>query len=196
VSVDRSWSLPIARAVPAAAVALVITFSADHSARLGLLALGSFALVTGVVLVVGALRGAYPRTPFAVQGGLLVVGGALALALSQSGVPALIVLTAVLFGATGVIEVIAGVRARDAAARDYIFVGGLSVVLAVAVLLVPTDLVDVISIPDIEVPPLTASIVVVGLLGAYAAIAAVYLVIAGLSLKGAAPASATIAKSR
>ena len=59
-------------------------------------------------------------------------------------------------------------------------------------LLVPADFVDVISIPGKDVPPLTASVMVVGLLGAYAAIAAVYLVIAGLSLKWAPQASTTV----
>ena len=191
VPVDRSWSLTVLRAAPAAVVALVITFSADHSAFLGLLALGGFAVATGAVLVVGALRGAYPRTSFALQGLVLVVGGILALALNSAGLPVLLILTSALLGATGIIELVAGLRARGraAGARDWIFVGGLSALTAAAVLLVPADFVDVITIPGKDVPPLTASIMVVGLFGAYAAIVAVYLVIAGLSLKWAPQAS-------
>lgn len=182
------------RAVPAAVVALVITFSADHSAFLGLLALGSFAVVTGAVLIVGALRGSYPRTLFLLQGALLIAGGIAALALNGAGLVALLVLTSNLLGVTGIVELVAGLRARgtNPAARDYIFVGGFSTLAAIAVLLVPADFVDVITIPGKDVPPLTASIMVVGLFGAYAAIVAVYLVIAGLSLKWAPQASTTV----
>ena len=179
------------RAVPAAVVALVITFSADHSAYLGLITFGSFAVFTGVILVAGAVRGAYPRAAFAVQGALLIVGGAAALVFNDAGLVFLLVLTSVLLCVTGVIELVTGLRARGrlAGARDWVFVGGLSALTAIAVLLVPADFVDVITIPGKDVPPLTASIMVVGLFGAYAAVVAVYLVIAGLSLKWAPQAS-------
>lgn len=182
------------RAVPAAVIALVITFSLDHSTRLGFLALGGLGVVTGAIHVVGALRGALPRASFLLQGALLVAGGTAAFLLSGARVETLLVLISALIGVTGIIELVAGLRARRSlpAARDWIFVGALSVVFAVAVLLVPADLVQVITVPDKDVPPLTASVVVVGLLGAYAAIAAVYLVIAGLSLKWAPPASTPV----
>ena len=182
------------RALPAAVVALVITFSADHSAYLGLIALGAFAVFTGAILIGGAVRGAYPRAPFGAQGALLIVGGAVALVFNDAGLPFLLVLTSIVLGVTGVIELVTGIRARGtlAGARDFIFVGGVSILAAVAVLLVPADFVDVITIPGKEVPPLTASIMVVGLLGAYAAIVAVYLVIAGLSLKWAPQASTAV----
>ncbi len=182
------------RAVPAAVVALVITFSADHSPYLGLISLGAFAVFTGVVIIAAAVRGAYPRASFGVQGALLVLGGAVALVFNDAGLPLLLVLTSLLLGATGIIELVAGLRARGhlAGARDWVFVGGLSAVAAIAVLLVPADFVDVITIPGKDVPPLTASIMVVGMLGAYAAIVAVYLVIAGLSLKWAPQASTSV----
>jgi hypothetical protein len=58
-------------------------------------------------------------------------------------------------------------------------------VLAIGALLVPADYRQVITLPDPDkvVPDLTASTIVVGLLGAYWAIVAVYLAIAGLSLR-------------
>jgi hypothetical protein len=191
---DRSWSLTLLRAVPAAIVAMVITFSADHSAYLGLMALGGLAVFSGLVILGGAVRSAFSRVPFAIQGGLLVVGGVLALVFNDGGLATLLPLTAALFGVTGLIELVVGVRARGhvVGARDYIFVGGISALFAVVVLLVPADFVEVISIPDKVVPPLTASVMVVGLLGAYAAIVAVYLVIAGLSLKWAPTASTPV----
>lgn len=181
------------RALPAAAVALVITFSADHSAYLGLIALGSFAVFSGVIIVAGAVRGAYPRAPFAAQGALLIVGGAVALVFNDAGLSLLLALMSATLGVTGIIELVTGLRSRRQllAARDWIFVGGFSTLFAVAVLLVPVDFVDVITIPGKDVPPLTASIMLVGMLGAYAAMVAVYLVIAGLSLKWAPSASVT-----
>jgi len=187
----------VLRALPAAAIALVITFSADHSAYLGLIALGSFAVFSGVIIVAGAVRGAYPRASFGVQGALLIAGGVIALVFNDAGLPFLLVLTSVMLGATGIIELVAGLRARRAnpAARDWIFIGGFSTLFAGAVLLVPVDFVDVITIPDKVVPPLTASVMLVGLLGAYAAIVAVYLVIAGLSLKWAPQASAAVTEA-
>lgn len=182
------------RAVTAAAVALLITFSADHSTRLGFTALAALALLTGVIVLIGAVVGAFARAAFLPHGTLLVLGGIAAMVLGGAEVAVLIFLTSALIGVTGIIEFVAGLRARGTAApaRDWVFVGALSVVLAVAVLLVPADFVQVISVPDKEVPPLTASVVVVGLLGAYAAIAAVYLFIAGLSLKWAPPASTPV----
>ena len=101
--VDRSWSLTLLRAVPAAVVALVITFSADHSAYLGLIALGCFAVFTGLVIVGGAVRRAYPRASFGTQGALLIVGGAVALVFNDAGLPFFLVLTSVLLGVTGII---------------------------------------------------------------------------------------------
>lgn len=188
---DRVWLFPVLRAVPAAVVALVITFTPNHSATVGFLALGGFALATGVIIGVGGLSRAYPRSPFLLQATLLVIGGVFALLSAREEVPALLSLTAVLIGASGVVELVAGLRARGrvAAARDWVFVGAASMLLAIAVLLIPADFSQAITIPDKVVPPLTASVILVGSLGAYAAIVAVYLVIAGLSLKWAPSAS-------
>jgi uncharacterized membrane protein HdeD (DUF308 family) len=193
---DRAWLFPVLRAIPAAAVALAITFSADHSASLGYLALGSFATLTGIVVVVATLRAAYPPRPFLLQGALLVVGGVTAFIAAPAGLPVLLFLTTALFGATGIIELVAGLRARGrlAAARDWIFVGAASALFAIAVLLIPADFTQAISVPGKVVPPLTASVILVGGLGAYAAIVAVYLVIAGLSLKWA-PRASTVSEA-
>jgi uncharacterized membrane protein HdeD (DUF308 family) len=192
---DRYWALVLVRAILAAVIALVITFSPDHSPALGLLALGGFAIATGAILVAGTrqLTGErMPRLLFLLQGALLLVGGILALSFSWADLPFLLFLTAALFAATGAVELLAGLRARGtvSAARDWVFVGAAGVVFGVAVLLIPVDYSQAITIPDKVVPNLTASVILVGALGAYAAIVAVYLVIAGLSLKWA-PASST-----
>ena len=197
MTTDRAWLFPVLRAIPAAVVALVITFSADHSAILGFLALGSFALATGATVAVAALRGAYARGPFLLQGSLLAIGGVFALASARDELPALLALTSVIIGASGIIELVSGLRARGrlAAARDWVFVGAISALFAVLVLLIPADFSHAISIPGKVVPSLTASVILVGALGAYAAIVAVYLVIAGLSLKWAPSASTTASEA-
>ena len=194
---QRTWLFPVLRAIPAAVAALVITFSADHSAALGHLALGSFAVASGMIVVAAALWGSAPRGPFLALGALLLVGGVAAFVSAQAGLPFLLFLTSAIFGATGILELVAGLRARGraAAARDWIFVGAASALFAIAALLIPADYSQVITIPDKVVPALTASVILVGALGAYCAIVAVYLVIAGLSLKWAPPASTTVSEA-
>ena len=182
------WYLPIARAVPAAALAAVITFTADHSAALGLVTFGVFGLASGAVILVGALR----STRAGVERGLLLVQGALAIlvgvasiAVPGAGLPFLVFLLTGFAVVSGFIELYLGLRGRRTQrfARDRIFLGALSLLFAVAVLLVPPGFVQSFTGPDGVQRALTASIVVVGLLGAWWAIQAVYLVIAGLSLK-------------
>src|SRR4051812_30261962 len=53
----RYWPIPVLWAIPAAVVALVITFSSNHAAGYGLLLFGGFAAVDGLVLLLaGATR--------------------------------------------------------------------------------------------------------------------------------------------
>ena len=183
---SRPWGVAIVRAVPSAIVALVITFSADHSTTLGFLAVGAWALLTAIILANGAVRGLLPRQPFIAHAAVLVAGGTAALVFFSQPVSALLVLVGALLGITGVLELVGGIMLRRfAEARDWIFVGGMTVATALVVLLIPGDYNQAITIPDKEVPPLTASVIVVGLFGAYCAIVTVYLVIAGLSQKWA-----------
>lgn len=181
------WYFLIARAVPALALALLITFTANHSATLGLLSLGAFGIVTGIIIAVSALRGASPvvRGVQFGQAAVSVVAGIVSLAGLSAGLPFLIFAITAFAVPTGFLELYLGVRGRgaDPAARDHIFMGTLTVLVAVAVLVVPPGFAQAFTGPDGVARQLTASIVVVGLLGAYWAIAAVYLVIAGLSLR-------------
>ncbi len=183
---SRPWGVSILRAVPSAVVALVITFSADHSTTLGFVGVGAWALATAIVLAYGAMRRLLPRSVFVAHAALLAAGGVAALVFSTQPVAVLLFLVGTLLGVTGALELVGGiVLRRSAEARDRIFVGGVTALTAIAVLLIPADYNQVISIPDKVVPPLTASVIVVGLFGAYCAILAVYLVIAGLSEKWA-----------
>lgn len=183
---SRPWGVLILRAIPSAIVALVITFSADHSTTLGFVAVGAWALVTAIVLAFGAMRGQLSRSTFVAHAALLAAGGVAALVLFAQPVAVLLFLVSTLLGVTGLLELVGGIVLRRASeTHDRIFVGGVTVATAIAVLLIPADYNQVISIPDKVVPPLTASVIVVGLFGAYCAIVAVYLVIAGLSSKWA-----------
>jgi uncharacterized membrane protein HdeD (DUF308 family) len=190
--VSTPWYVPIARALPALVLAGVITFTPDHSAPLGLLTFGLFGVLSGAALVTGALRSASDRALQFVHGGLSILVGILALAAQSGGLPFLILLVTGWAAITGFLELYLGLRARRAghAARDRIFVGALTALLALGVLLVPPGLAQPLGgIEGVE-GVLTASVVVVGALGAYWAVLGVYLMIAGLSIKWAPDAAA------
>ncbi len=187
------WYPPLARAIPALVLAAVVTFSADHSARLGLLAFGAFAVVSGLLLLVLLWRAApSPARPFQrAQAAFTLVAGIAGLAISGGGVAFLIFLISGWAIVTGGLEAWLGLRRRrhEPGARDWIFAGALTLALAVAVLIVPPGLAQSFTGPDGIERQLTASVVVVGLLGAYAALLGVFLVIGALSLKWARDAS-------
>ena len=184
------WTVFIARAVVALAIAAAITFSADHSAPFGFLTFGLFALASGVVTIGAALL-ALPagieRVLFAAQGIFSVLVGALALATQSAGLAFFLFLVSAWGALTGFLEIYLGLRKRShkAHGRDWVFAGAITAILAIVALLVPGDFSQSYSGPDDVERFLTASVIVVGSLGAYCAILGVYLVIAGLSLKWA-----------
>ncbi|WIE75976.1 DUF308 domain-containing protein [Curtobacterium sp. MCSS17_007] len=194
----RYWSIPVLRAVPAAVVALVITFSSNHAAGYGLLLFGGFVIVDAVVLGWAALR----RMPFdersrpttLVQAVVSLVAGVAALATNSVGLAAFITVVVGWAVLTGALELAQGLRARGRSpfARDWTTIGGLTLLLAVAFLLTPPDYSQQLGGVEQVTGTLDAAVVLVGLLGAYLAIAAVFHVIAGLSHKWgtAAPAAA------
>ncbi len=193
----RYWPVPVLRAVPAAIVALVVTFSSNHAAGYGLLLFGAYAVVEGVVLVVGARRltddGSSRRTTLA-QAVVAVVAGIAALALQGGGLPAFITIVVAFAVLTGALELTQGLRARGRSpfARDWSTVGGLTLLLAIAFLVTPPDYSKQLGGIDGAQGTLDASIILVGVFGAYLAVTAVFHVIAGLSHKWgtAAPAGA------
>ncbi|WP_255252783.1 DUF308 domain-containing protein [Curtobacterium sp. 'Ferrero'] len=193
----RYWPVPVLRAVPAAVVALVITFSSNHAAGYGLLLFGGFAVVEGLVLAVGSRRlpgDARSRRTSLAQAAVTVVAGVAALALNGFGLPAFITVVVVFALLTGALELTQGLRARGRSpfARDWTTVGGITLLLAVAFLITPPDYSKQLGGIDNATGTLDASIILVGLLGAYLAITAVFHVIAGLSHKwGTADAVAT-----
>ncbi|MGX1933740.1 acyl-CoA synthetase [Microbacterium resistens] len=182
----------LVRALFAAVAALMITFSPDHSAAVGLSVFSGFALATGLVLALAAWLVARPgwRWPYVLLAAFSFLAG------MAGGIPAwrstpLFFVLVIAWGAlTGLVELIAGIRARTAAqrgepvvdgARDHLLVGVLGLLLAVALLLVPMQYAWTYSIEDAGDFILTGITLAVGIFGAYAAIVAVLLGIAGFS---------------
>lgn len=187
------WYVPLARAIPAAALACVVTFAGgNYTPEFGLFVFGGFALlagVLGVILSVRALAGVN-RTIFLIQAIVSVLIGVGALLGWRTGLPLFLVLVSIWAVISGFAELYAGVRVRGrrAVARDWIFVGGVTVLLAVFALVIPPGYVQHYTDPT-GPRVLNTSVMVVGGLAVYGAIVAVYLLIAAFSLKWAsAPA--------
>lgn len=195
---SRYWLVPVTRAAVAAVAAIVITFSQDHSASLGLTIFGAFAVLTGLALLAGTRSLAEDRVAqrtFAAQAFLTIAAGTVSLVAAASGsLPAFFAIVLAWALLTGALELYNGfrLRGRSPLARDWTTTGLVTVLLAVAFLVVPQDLNQQFSGPDGVERSLTASIVTVGIFGAYAAIVAVLLVIGGFSLKWGADSSGRV----
>jgi hypothetical protein len=191
------WYAPLARAVPAAALTCVITFAGGfYTPEYGLASFGGYAIVVGALgafLAVRALRGGILRTVFLIQAVVSVAAGIAALIGMHGGLPVLLVVVALWGVIAGFLELYAGIRSRRrrALARDWIFIGALTVLFAVVCLVIPPGYVQHYNAPgDGGARILNASVMVVGALGVYGAVAAVYLAIAGFSLRFGASAAA------
>ncbi|ALX65922.1 acyl-CoA synthetase [Microbacterium sp. XT11] len=180
----------LVRALFAAAAALMITFSPDHSAAVGLSVFSGFTLTTALVLALSAwlVAPAGRRWPFVLLAAFDAVAG------MAAGVPAwrtedvFFVVVTVWALVTGAVELIAGLRARRSAhatARDEITVGAFGLLLGVILLLIPAGFTQPYAIEGAGDFVLTGIILGVGMLGGYAAIVAVFLGIAGLTPKRA-----------
>jgi uncharacterized membrane protein HdeD (DUF308 family) len=192
VAPTSSWSLPVARAVPALVFAAVVTFSADHSPRFGLLTFGIFAIVEAVAIlaVVGRSVAKGARVLTVLRAGVSAASGIAALFTVSIATPSL--LLAVVSGwavVAGALDLISGVRnRRSSLGRDGIFVGVATLALALVLLLLPpgyeNDYVGENGIGG----TISASIIAVGATGAWAAIAGFFGLIGGLTARRAAAA--------
>jgi hypothetical protein len=159
----------ILRALPLLAAGLVITFTADHSARIGLLVLGILTGALAVSLGIPAVRLTKTEPLRALHGMLALIAlltSLLALSRLDGGLPFLLVIVSGWAVLSGAGELVWGIRhrRRHPLARDAMVVGTATLALAV--------------IYAIVADPVSA----VGFLGAYAVIVAVFLTIAALSL--------------
>ena len=182
------WIGMVARGAVAVVVAVFITFSADHSAELGYRMFAIFALVSGAIVLLVGLRSPDSvdrRAWFVAQGALGVAAGLVAAFASGAGIPFLLFLVSCWAALTGAIELVTGLRARGkvSQARDWVFAGALTAAFAVAVLLIPAGYSQPYVGPDKIERFHTASVILVGGIGAYAAILGVFLLIAASSLR-------------
>jgi len=192
------WRVPLARAILALGLAAGTTFTVGHSPSFGLTVFGVFALLTGVAtvaLAAGSVEDRRLRSLFLVQGAVSAVVGVGALVGASAGLLFYLYIVSVWAAVTGFLELYAGLRSRGriAAAKDWLTVGAATAVLALVFLLVPPDYAQTFSAADGVDGVVTASVLGVGLLGAYGALLGVYLIIAALSLKWA-PAEAAAAR--
>lgn len=182
----REWISPAARALVSAAVAAVITFSAVHDARLGLGALAAVAIVPPVVEL--AVRrggtGGSERVSLLVRliAGVVAGLGAIVAAIVLPGIQVFVYLACGWALVTGAAEGAAAIVARRRGRPfDGLIPGIVTVALGLGVLLVPVNLRQETRLDNGAVAYLDASVVVVGLFGAYAAVMAVYLAISAAS---------------
>jgi uncharacterized membrane protein HdeD (DUF308 family) len=194
-----TWVAPLARALPALVLGLVITFSQDHSARLGLTGFGVFAVVTASVLLASGLRADRSvRGLVLLQGIVTAVAGIAALVLPSGGLGYFVPVVSAWAIVTGALEAVNGIRFRRAraAARDWLFTGVLTAMLGLVFLLVPQDYADSYAVADTADGTVsgvvTADILLVGILGAWAIILGVQLAIAAFSLRAPRPVSTKV----
>jgi len=175
------------------AVALIagfaITFTSGHSAAFGLVVFGLFAVVQGAVVAAGAFGDRTERRSrglFALQGALTVIAGVAALVLPEGGVHYFVWVVSAWAVVTGALELVGGIRDRGRvpAARDWMLLGGLTLILAIAFLVVPPDYNQALGGIEQIKGQLTASVVLVGIFGAWAAVAGVLLGIGAVSARG------------
>ncbi|CAH0203072.1 hypothetical protein SRABI76_02067 [Microbacterium oxydans] len=179
-------TIQLLRALFAAAAALMITFSSDHSAPIGLSVFSGFVFVSALAHILAAwlVLPAGSRWSSVLLAAIGVVAGMV------SGVPMwrsddLFFIVVAAWGVlSGGVELLAGLRARRAAdplARDAITVGAFGILLAVLLLLIPAGFVQEYSITGAGDFVLSGIILGVGIFGGYAAVVAVFLAIAGLT---------------
>ena len=189
------WALTAARAVLVLVLGLAITFTGGHSAAFGLVAFGLFGVVGGIALLGGALLALHRpvRGSFLVQAVVTLAAGVAALvvgatATASGDVIALVGLVSAFGILTGALELVAGLRARrsDRSARDWILTGALTVLLGVVFLVVPPGYSQSLGGIERISGTLTASVVLVGLLGAWGIIVGVLQAISAVSLRGTA----------
>lgn len=179
-AVARSpWLGPVIRAIPAILVGLAITFTADHSALLGLVMLSVFGLGSTLALFATSVQFEKAEPLRGLHRGLALVAGMVgaASAVAAATLGASLAVLLLLIGGyavlAGALELVWGIRHRHHSplARDGVIIGAGTLALAVVLALVAD--------------PVSA----VGFFGAYAVVLGVFLVIAGLSARWAVTAT-------
>jgi uncharacterized membrane protein HdeD (DUF308 family) len=188
-SLVPAWVVPALRAVAALIVGFAITFTPAHSATFGLVTFGLYAVVAGAILLAGSVGGRSDRSSrglFITQGVVTVLAGVAALVLPEGGVHYFVFVVSAWAIVTGAVELVSGIRARTRlpAARDWMILGGLTLLLAVGFLIVPPDYTQTLGGIEQIKGQLSASVVLVGMFGAWAIVVGVLLGISAVSVRG------------
>lgn len=178
-------TIQVARAGLAAIAALMITFSPDHSAEVGLSIFSGFAVATALVMFVAAwwVADAGNRLPYALLGLISMTAGILASVASFRTTVMFFVLVTSWALLSAAVEITFGLLARKRnkdGARDAITLGIFLLILSVALLLIPSTFTLDYTV-DTDEFTLTGIILGVGAFGAWAWINAVFLAIAAFS---------------
>lgn len=167
---SRLGAALIIRAIPTAIAALVITFSRDHSPVIGITVFFGFTFALAPVLLftmVWVPLEGISRIMFGIHTGATLLSGIWAVASIGGDRQTLIFIVSTWAAVTGIAELYAGYRQSDKViAREWIATGAFTALLALVLAVIPVN-----------------DVYAVGLIGAYGAILAVFLIIAGLSLR-------------
>jgi hypothetical protein len=183
------WIAQLARGILALALGVTITLTLEHTAAFGFISFGIFAVLSSVVLLLAVLRGDYAgdrRFTFLMQAVATLAAGVVALAVPLGGVAFLGILVGAWALLTGLLEGASGIlsRGRSALARDWILVGAATVVLGVVALVLPTDIAQAFSGEKGIAGTLTSSVILVGVVGAWAVVVGVLQSISAVSVRG------------
>jgi len=193
-----AWTLQLARGILALALGVIITLSLDHSPAFGFLVFGVFAALSGAILLVALMRSPYSaRMRGAVLGQTVAafVAGGFALGAPDGDTRTLALVVGIWALVAGVLEAVAGFVTRTSSplGRDWLIAGVLTVVLGVIALLLPADFVQAYEGESGAAGTLTSSIILVGVLGAWAILVGVLQSISAVTARTArrTPASAS-----
>ena len=183
-----AWIAQLARGVLALGLGISITLTLEHSPFFGLLTFGAFAVLTGGVLLLASLRSAYAgrmRSAFLVQALATLAAGIVAFAVPTGGVAFLAFLVGAWAIVTGLLEGASGILMRSALplARDWIITGVLTVVLGVVAFVLPPDFVQAFSGEKGNSGTLTSSVILIGVIGAWAILVGVLQVISAITVR-------------
>jgi uncharacterized membrane protein HdeD (DUF308 family) len=186
--VVAAWIAQLARGVLALTLGITITLTLDHSPAFGLVTFGVFALLSGAVLVVASLRTAYAgrmRAGFLAQGIATGAAGILAVAVPNGGVAFLAILVGAWAVVTGLLEGASGILGRAFAplSRDWIITGALTVALGVVAFVLPPDFTQAFSGERGVSGTLTSSVILIGVVGAWAILVGVLQVISAITIR-------------
>lgn len=169
-SLTRVGNALILRSIPALVAAVVITFSRNHAAVVGLTVFVGFAFLLASTLIFTVMSvplEGLNRKLVGIQAIATVVAAAIASATLTGGLPALLLVLSIWAGITAALELYAGYRESNrTVAKEWLTIGGFTAILAIIEAVVPMN-----------------DVYAVGIFGAYAAIVGVYQVIAGISLR-------------